>query len=526
MSVSDEGVGATTTGGAPAAQPRCRTEIMVVALAAVAVGLVLRFVTRSALWLDEALSANIAQVPLGELTEALRHDGHPPLYYVLLHAWSAVFGTGDVAVRALSGVLGVATLPLAWWYGRRRGGPTLAWVLLGLVAVSPFALRYATETRMYALVILLVFAGALLLDEVLRRGHDDLARLAGLAVVGAALLYTHYWSLWLLGAVGLLMVWRMWRSPEPSARRRAWRVLGALAVAGVLFVPWLPSMLYQSAHTGTPWADPQRPTTVLGDTFGDFTGFGFSDSRLFAIVLVLAAVLGLFGRAVDARHIQLDLRTVPQFRSEAIVTGVTLAIAAVVSYVTWSAYATRYAAVFFPLVMTVVAGGLLRFVGRWVQFGAFVALVGMLSVGALYNVHDQRTQLRQISEAVAAEAGPGDLVVYCPDQLGPAGSREMPADVEQVVYPTFDGPRIVDWRDYEERNTEADPQAFAERALAEAGPDHSIFVVWNGSYRTFEGQCEALVSALSASRPSQELVADGGGTFYEHATLTWLPPTS
>ncbi|MDQ6911086.1 MAG: hypothetical protein M3Z84_09955, partial [Actinomycetota bacterium] len=47
--------------------------------------LALRFVALSHLWLDEALSVNIASLPLGDIPGALRHDGAPPLYYLLLH---------------------------------------------------------------------------------------------------------------------------------------------------------------------------------------------------------------------------------------------------------------------------------------------------------------------------------------------------------------------------------------------------------------------------------------------------------
>jgi len=41
-----------------------RPEIIVVAVVALAIGLFTRFVTRSSLWLDEALSVNIADLPL------------------------------------------------------------------------------------------------------------------------------------------------------------------------------------------------------------------------------------------------------------------------------------------------------------------------------------------------------------------------------------------------------------------------------------------------------------------------------
>ena len=170
----------------------------------VAVGLVLRFWTRSGLWLDEALTVDIARLPLHDLPEALRHDGAPPLYYVLLHFWIRLFGQSNDAVRSLSGVIAVITLPVAWLCGRRFGGPAVAWTTLVLVASAPFAVYYGTEARMYALVILLTGLGFLALERALESPRPG--NLAAVAVVAAALLYTQYWSLYLVAMVGIWLV--------------------------------------------------------------------------------------------------------------------------------------------------------------------------------------------------------------------------------------------------------------------------------------------------------------------------------
>src|SRR3954471_20661140 len=79
-------------------------------LGVLALGVVLRFVCQSDLWADEVLSVNIAKLPLDRIPHALRHDGAPPLYYLLLHVWMRVFGSGTTAVLALSGVAGTLTL--------------------------------------------------------------------------------------------------------------------------------------------------------------------------------------------------------------------------------------------------------------------------------------------------------------------------------------------------------------------------------------------------------------------------------
>src|SRR6478672_11887562 len=124
---------------------------------------ILGVVCRSDLWADEVLSVNIARLPLDRIPDALRHNGAPPLYYALLHVWMRVFGSGTVAVRALSGVAGTLTLVPMWFIGRRldarrhrlgraaTAAPTfLAWSTLLLFALAPFAIRYSTEARMYA----------------------------------------------------------------------------------------------------------------------------------------------------------------------------------------------------------------------------------------------------------------------------------------------------------------------------------------------------------------------------------------
>src|SRR3954466_3923268 len=106
----------------PPTSARPNGYLVAAAVVAVAIGIALRFLTSSHLWLDEALTVNIAKLPLAKIPDALRHDGSPPLYYALLHFWMDVFGSGDLAVRALSGLFGVASFPLAWIAGRKLGG--------------------------------------------------------------------------------------------------------------------------------------------------------------------------------------------------------------------------------------------------------------------------------------------------------------------------------------------------------------------------------------------------------------------
>jgi mannosyltransferase len=493
------------------------TAVERVALAgAVVAGVVLRFWTTSHLWLDEALTVNISRLPVGDIPAALRHDGHPPLYYFLLHGWMRVFGEGDTAVRSLSGLFAVLTLPLAWAVGRRFSRTT-AWLFTAVLALSPFAIRYGTETRMYSLVMVLVLAGYLLVSRALERPRLPL--LVGIAIVSGLLLLTHYWAMWLLAATMVVLLWRAWRGPA-AARGTAVRVSIAVAAGGLLFLPWLGVMLDQSAHTGTPWADPVRPTRLVTDTVQDFGGGDFPEGQLLGWITAGLFVIGLCGRAVDGWRVELDVRTRPTVRREAAVVAVTMALALVAGYVTRTTYATRYASVFFPLVMLAAAIGIGRFAGRWPRDVIVASVLVLGLVGGAHNVVTDRTQLGPIGDVIRAEAQPGDVVLICPDQLGPATHRVVPSDVIQLSYPTLGDPSFVDWRDYADRNEAVDPAAVTDAALARAAAAHSVWYIESGGYKTFEGQCEAVEHLLGArlGAASTREVEDGAA-YFEHATL-------
>jgi mannosyltransferase len=482
--------------------------------AIVLVGVVARFVQRSPLWLDEALSVNIAQLPLGDLFEALRHDGHPPFYYLLLHYWMDVVGDGDMAVRALSGVFAVASLPLVWIAGRRLAGRSGAVWALVVAATSPYWVRYATETRMYSLVMLLVLAGYLLLSDALLA--PTWRRLAGVGLVSGVLLLTHYWSIYLLATVGLLLVVRAWR--QPDQRSATVRVAVAVAAGGVLFLPWLGGFLYQSSHTGTPWGSPFRPTAIVQSTLADMGGGSFTEGALYGSVVLVLALVALFTVRSGGSELTLDVRTAPLVRRELLVTGGTLGIGAVAGYATNATFQSRYAALVVPLILLAVGIGITRLPGR----ARVLVAAGYLALAAMgigWVNYYERTQSADVAAAVAERAQPGDVVVYCPDQLGPGYSREMPDGLVEMSYPTLERPERVDWVDYADRNAAADPAALAGEILARAD-GHAVFLVWMSDYKTYDQQCEALIGHLGMT---EQLVVQDGSRFFEPAQLHWAP---
>lgn len=488
------------TGGRPLTvvrHDRWRRLLWPAVVVVLVVTVTLRFLAFTPMWLDEAQTVEIAHRSVPGLLHALRHDGSPPLFYLLLHGWMLLVGTGTFAVRALSGVLAVAALPLAWLVARRYGaGRRGAWAATLLFAACPFAIRYATEARMYALEILLVLLGLLAFERVWTRGGA--AATVGAAAVTAALVLTHYWSLFLVAVAGLGAAYLAVRGS-----RRARRVLVALAVGCLGFLPWLPSFWFQVRHTGAPWGSPPSVDLALLAP-GGWAGPGVAGT-LVATGYYVLAVLAVAG-VVAERGIVLrrPLRPVPTLLIGG--ASATMLLGASVSAALGSAYALRYSAVALApfLVGAAIGYGVLPLRVRVPLLAAVVAL-GLVASASFPG--RLRSEAGRVADALT-RASPRDVVVFCPDQLGPAVHRLAPHAGRQVVYPTMGSPAMVDWVDYAARNRAADPQAFARRLLAMAGRS-SIWLVYAPGYPTFGDDCSQLDIDLAVARGRPTLAVHG-----------------
>ena len=157
-------------------------------------------------------------------------------------------------------------------------------------------------------------------------------------------MYTQYWAFYLIVVVGLLLLWLAWRGTQRDAARR---LLIALAIGLATFLPWMPTFLYQRAHTGTPWGTPVLPGIPLGYTLRDFAGgaSGTTADRqegwLLFIILFALLLLGVFARAVDRRRLEVDVRTQPETRGIAFVFAAGLAVALSLNYLAGGAFQSR-----------------------------------------------------------------------------------------------------------------------------------------------------------------------------------------
>ena len=494
-----------------------------VAGAAIILGLALRFWPRGPLWLDEALSVNIARVPFGELQAYLKQDGHPPLYYALLHVWTGTMGTSTFAVRALSIIISLAGFPLTWLVARRAGGTRAALWAVAVWAILPYGVRYSTETRMYVLVMVLVLAGWWFLGRLWSEPRWPDA--AALAVIASVLLWTHYWAMWLLAAVGAATVLRRWLNRAlPNANRELLLTGGALGLAGLSFLPWVPTLLFQAERTGTPWGAVERPTTAVVITLIDFAGQPSAEPQLMTYVLVFLIVVALVGRARGDDRWGLVLAAPARRQAMwalALALG-TLLIGATAAMASGATFVSRYAAVIYPLVVVLIGWGLAACPPRLRGVLGAVVLAGSLA-GIARSINVPRSISGTAAQVIEAKA-PDALVVTCPDQLSVALGRELPDGQQLVSYPDLDSdPRFIDWVDYAQRVKAADPAEVADKVwtLADGRP---VVLGYSDTYDTHREACPAFLAALSEGHRTETLLSSTGQDAFENMSLVRLDP--
>ena len=194
--------------------------------------LIVRAGHAGALWRDESAVVQLAQMStVGDIARNFQHEAFPPLFPIIIRAYTALCGSSDTALRVFGFCVGCAVVVAFWITARllHSGVPLLA---LALISLNTTFLVWGTTLRGYGLgsalaVLMFGCIGSLLLACSLRRAASALVvSMAGVHV----LLYNTILLIAIAGSATLVLLFRRWFN----------RALVAVAVCVLAILSLLP----------------------------------------------------------------------------------------------------------------------------------------------------------------------------------------------------------------------------------------------------------------------------------------------
>lgn len=167
----------------------------------------LRYWADRSLWLDEAYLANsILTYSFKQLlTTPLMHwQAAPPGFLLLQKTAVSLFGTSEYALRLVSLLAGLASIPLFYGVIRRCLGPTGQIIAMTMFVTLDPLIYYSAEAKQYGLDVTIALA-ILIIALRFRECPASIGRLLTLAAVGAINLFFSHPAVFTLAGVGLIL---------------------------------------------------------------------------------------------------------------------------------------------------------------------------------------------------------------------------------------------------------------------------------------------------------------------------------
>src|SRR5579884_308826 len=462
--------------------------VMNVLACSVLVGFALRLLLaqRSGLWRDEGLFLFIVRFPtLRDIFHFLHyHESHPPLFYLLMRGWQAVFGPSDAAALALPLLLG-ALFPIAvFLVGRVLFGLRAALLATVFACVSPGLCAYSAQVRPYSLLPLLCLLSVFFVWQALQ--GQGKGAWGWYTLVTLCLLYTHNWSwLVLLGewvAVGLAGRLPALQPQGKEGKAGSGRFVLCQVVLLVGYAPWMPVLLYQARHAGFG----PKPFAEMPSYLGYSLGIAFGMPRKLALLCLAALVVAVIW--VLLRLLKGEIQD-KQERLLAVwlclCVPLTALAASSILIVRSDTLRPYTALIVVPCLLLATSYGLVLLtwsfrrspsdrrhaphsLSAWMIVLA-VGLVLLYQVGTVLRPdHFVKSNAREVALAVASQAQPSDLIVVAPEWLASSFNYYFASNNQQIDYPHEGKEGAISFADFAARL--ADPAALqrVEGELAQA----------------------------------------------------------
>ncbi|HPX94057.1 MAG TPA: glycosyltransferase family 39 protein [Candidatus Moranbacteria bacterium] len=222
-------------------------------------------------WFDEAFTGIVVKSSISDMFAVILKDVHPPLYYILAKAFSSFFNYNVIGLRLFSAIFGILAVSAVYIFAKELFNKKAAvWASL-ITAISPFAIEYSQEARMYSMLGFLIVIASYFFLRGLKTNRTAFFVLWGIFLGLAAL--THYMGV--IFAPIFYFIYIAWDFKKDSEEKTGVLSLAkrmlikpklflGYFVSIVVFIPWMKVFIEQAVNgQNLSWITP----VGLGDIF-------------------------------------------------------------------------------------------------------------------------------------------------------------------------------------------------------------------------------------------------------------------
>jgi len=270
-------------------------------------------------WYDEAFTGVAIKESFSSMLRMITTDVHPPLYYFLVKIFAHPFSYSVFGIRLFSAIFGIISIWIVYKITKELFEHKASiWASL-ITAISPFAIEYSQEARMYALVGFLLLTATYFFICGLKTNNPLYYLLWGIFLGLSAL--THY--IGIVFAPLFLIVFVYWKATEDnllnqnlSSRNISLLLKKILPNKGiyigyitslVLFSIWISKFLVHLKAGNLSWIKPVELSSIIlniqiflfGNPKGEFSAgmpfpneiYGMATNTLLVLLVIFLCII-------------------------------------------------------------------------------------------------------------------------------------------------------------------------------------------------------------------------------------------
>ncbi len=364
------------------------------------------------IWLDEAYSIKAAEQSLSSVIGgAIDTENNPPLFFIILHFWMLLFGSGEIAVRFPSAIFGIISIFLIYKIGCHLFNKKIGLISGFLLSISTFHIMYSQDARPYSLFMFLTLLSFYFFIQILKANNKWY--FLGYLLANILLCYTQLFGFFVILSqiVYFSMFWKKYK--QKILKFAGMQVASVLAFIPliVLAIPRI-SQVAGGGGSQVSWI-PEPSFMSIGTTF-----FLYAGGIVLFVPLLVLFFIGLF--PIRYRRIKGRLA----FRFESV--GDTLLlliwfafpifIPFILSMIIAPLYVPRYTISALPAFYLLAAKGIGYFTDRKVTYILVISIALLSLIGLqLYYALPVKEQWRETVNFIEYRVQPDDAIVICAD---------------------------------------------------------------------------------------------------------------